>query len=103
MGPEGETKRARTRILIAIATLLTANVLYAQNGAKPAYLNPALPPEQCAEDLVRHMTVEEQVAIKGGYICISQYIFEDDAGTLPGCKLYKRREGDGDQFLLLKG
>jgi beta-glucosidase len=53
--------RARARILIAIATLLTANVLYAQNGDKPAYLNPALPPEQRAEDLVRRMTVEEKV------------------------------------------
>lgn len=55
-----EMNRARLRILIAIATLLTANALYAQNGDNPAYLNPALPPEERAEDLVRRMIVEEK-------------------------------------------
>ncbi len=35
--------------------------MYAQNGEKPLYLNPALPPQQRAEDLVRRMTVEEKV------------------------------------------
>ena len=46
-------KRTRARILIAIVTLMTVNVLYAQNGDKPAYLNPDLPAQQRAEDLVR--------------------------------------------------
>ena len=54
-------KRARAPFLTALATFLTVSVLYAQNGDKPAYLNPALPPEQRAEDLVRRMTVEEKV------------------------------------------
>src|SRR4029453_17089150 len=49
------------RILIAIVTLSTVGVLYAQNGDKPAYMNPALPAQQRAEDLVRRMTVEEKV------------------------------------------
>ena len=46
---------------MAIAFFLTVSVLYAQNGEKPLYLNPALPPQQRAEDLVRRMTVEEKV------------------------------------------
>ena len=54
-------KRTGNRILIAIAFFLTVSVLYAQNGEKPLYLNPALPPQQRAEDLVRRMTVEEKV------------------------------------------
>ena len=54
-------KRTRARILIAIVTLMTVNVLYAQNGDKPAYLKPELPAQQRAEDLVRRMTVEEKV------------------------------------------
>jgi beta-glucosidase len=54
-------KRVSERILMAIATFLTVSVLYAQNGEKPIYLNPALPPLQRAEDLVRRMTVEEKV------------------------------------------
>jgi beta-glucosidase len=54
-------KRSKARITIAIASLMTVNALYAQNGDKPAYLNPALPVVQRAEDLVRRMTVEEKV------------------------------------------
>ena len=54
-------KITMNRILIAVATLAIASVLYAQNGDKPAYLNPALPAQQRAEDLVRRMTVEEKV------------------------------------------
>jgi beta-glucosidase len=49
------------RILIAIATLSTVGVLYAQNGDKPPYMNPALPAQQRAEDLVHRMSVEEKV------------------------------------------
>src|SRR5262245_4013904 len=33
---------------------------------------------------------------------ITQYILEDDAGPLSGRKFYERREGDGDEFSLLK-
>jgi beta-glucosidase len=54
-------KRFGERILVAIATFLTVSGLHAQNAEKPVYLNPALPPEQRAEDLVRRMTVEEKV------------------------------------------
>ena len=54
-------KRTGTQILITIATFLTVTVLYAQDGQKPAYLNPDLPASQRAEDLVRRMTVEEKV------------------------------------------
>ena len=54
-------KRTINRILLAIGTLSTVGALYAQNGHKPAYLNPALPAQQRAEDLVRRMTVEEKV------------------------------------------
>jgi beta-glucosidase len=46
---------------MVIATFLTVSGLYAQNAEKPAYLNPALPPQQRAEDLVHRMTVEEKV------------------------------------------
>ncbi|HSE24658.1 MAG TPA: glycoside hydrolase family 3 N-terminal domain-containing protein, partial [Pyrinomonadaceae bacterium] len=54
-------KRVSERILVAIAAFLTVSVLYAQNAEKPIYLNPALPPQQRAEDLVRRMTAEEKV------------------------------------------
>jgi beta-glucosidase len=49
------------RILLVIPALLTAGHLCAQNSDSPAYLNPALPPEQRAADLVHRMTVEEKV------------------------------------------
>src|SRR3982750_1809262 len=54
-------KTACERFLIAIATFLTLSCVYAQNGDRPAYLDPGLPPQQRAEDLVRRMTVEEKV------------------------------------------
>lgn len=54
-------KRSLARVLIVIVTLVNVNGLSAQNAEKPAYLNPTLPPQQRAEDLVRRMTVEEKV------------------------------------------
>jgi beta-glucosidase len=54
-------KKTSNRILLAIATLSTVSILYAQNGDKPVYLNPNLPAPQRAADLVRRMTVEEKV------------------------------------------
>ena len=54
-------KRTSAQIVMAIVTFLTVTGLYAQNGQKPAYLNPDLPAQQRAEDLVRRMTVEEKV------------------------------------------
>jgi len=54
-------KRTGAQILMAIATFLTVTALYAQDGQKPAYLNPDLPAPQRAGDLVRRMTVEEKV------------------------------------------
>ena len=35
---------------------------YAQDNQKPAYLNPSLPPEQRAADLVHRMTLDEKVS-----------------------------------------
>jgi len=49
------------KILVAIAVFLMANGVCAQNSEQPAYLNPSLPAEQRAADLVRRMTVEEKV------------------------------------------
>ncbi|MGA2569989.1 MAG: glycoside hydrolase family 3 C-terminal domain-containing protein [Terracidiphilus sp.] len=40
--------------------LAAAGLLYAQNTEKPAYLNPNLPVEQRAADLVKQMTLEEK-------------------------------------------
>jgi beta-glucosidase len=54
-------KKSSARILVAIATFLTVSGLHGQDGQKPAYLNPDLPAQQRAEDLVRRMTVEEKV------------------------------------------
>src|SRR5512143_3813900 len=54
-------EKITNRILLAIVTLSIVSMLYAQNGDKPAYLNPYLPAQQRAEDLVRRMTVEEKV------------------------------------------
>jgi beta-glucosidase len=47
-------------ILSAIAGFLMASCLRAQNAEQPAYLNPSLPAEQRATDLVHRMTVEEK-------------------------------------------
>ena len=49
------------RILVAIAILFAVSRSWAQDSGKPAYLNPALPPQQRAEDLVHRMTIEEKV------------------------------------------
>src|SRR5581483_1086750 len=49
------------RIGVAIAALLTAGCLFAQNVEQPAYLNTSLSPQQRAQDLVHRMTVEEKV------------------------------------------
>ena len=54
-------KTASSRILMWILALLTVSGLFAQNVEQPAYLNPGLPPEQRAADLVHRMTVEEKV------------------------------------------
>ncbi len=53
-------RTGKLRILAAFV-LLGVGGLCAQNAEKPAYLNPALPPEQRAADLVHRMTVEEKV------------------------------------------
>ena len=49
------------KILAANAVLLIASRAHAQNSDSPAYLNPSLPAEQRAADLVQRMTVEEKV------------------------------------------
>ena len=54
-------RRISARILVAIATFLPVAGLNGQDGQNPAYLNPDLPAQQRAEDLVRRMTVEEKV------------------------------------------
>jgi len=48
-------------ILIVISAVLGMGRLWAQNSEQPAYMNPALPAEQRAADLVHRMTVEEKV------------------------------------------
>ncbi len=54
-------RKAEFQILIAITVLLCADGLWSQSSDRPAYMNPALPAEQRAADLVQHMTVEEKV------------------------------------------
>jgi beta-glucosidase len=49
------------KILAGTVVLLIASRAHAQNSEPPAYLNPALPAEQRAADLVHRMTVEEKV------------------------------------------
>ena len=51
----------RNGIHIAIAALVCASCM-AQSEQKPAYLNPGLPPEQRAADLVHRMTLEEKAS-----------------------------------------
>ena len=48
-------------ILVTIAVCLMARGSLAQTAEQPAYLNPSLPAEQRAKDLVQRMTVEEKV------------------------------------------
>ena len=50
------------RIAFAVIALLSANRIYCQASAQPAYLNPALSAEQRAADLVHRMTVVEKVS-----------------------------------------
>ena len=53
----------RTSIVAALAAgaiLLFAVKAHTQNTASPAYLNPSLPAEQRAADLVHRMTLEEK-------------------------------------------
>jgi beta-glucosidase len=54
-------KTPGSQFLISLFVLLIGGTLYAQDAAQPAYLNPALPAQQRAEDLVHRMTVEEKV------------------------------------------
>jgi beta-glucosidase len=54
-------RTANFRIVIAAIAFLSMGRLWAQSPEQPAYLNPALPAEQRAADLVHRMTVEEKV------------------------------------------
>jgi beta-glucosidase len=48
--------------LFAATVLLISGVATAQDGGKPPYLDPSLPPEQRAADLVHRMTLEEKAS-----------------------------------------
>ncbi len=50
-----------SRMSVVVAVWLAAACLFAQSPERAAYMNPALPPQQRAEDLVHRMTVEEKV------------------------------------------
>jgi beta-glucosidase len=50
------------RTLIAVTALLAVGPLYAQNSEPPVYLNPVLPAEQRAADLVHRMTLQEKAS-----------------------------------------
>jgi beta-glucosidase len=52
----------KNRISVAILILIYVGRLSSQSTDHPAYLNPALPAEQRAADLVHRMTVEEKVS-----------------------------------------
>ena len=54
-------QKSMCRMMIALITFLSAGLLWSQNSEQPAYLNPTLPAELRAADLVRRMTVEEKV------------------------------------------
>jgi beta-glucosidase len=49
-------------IAIGVLTLSAVSSASAQNTDKPAYLNPQLPPEQRAADLVHRMTLDEKAS-----------------------------------------
>src|SRR5262245_37981329 len=53
--------RANVRIVIVLVVILSVGSSMAQTREQPAYLNPAMPAQQRAEDLVHRMTVEEKV------------------------------------------
>ncbi|MGO8759393.1 MAG: glycoside hydrolase family 3 C-terminal domain-containing protein [Terracidiphilus sp.] len=46
----------------ALLGVAAAGAIWAQGGEKPAYLNPNLPPEQRAADLVKRMTLEQKAS-----------------------------------------
>jgi beta-glucosidase len=54
-------RRLNCKILALLAVFPTGSCVYAQNADPPAYLNPSLPAEQRAANLVHRMTVEEKV------------------------------------------
>ena len=57
---------------MAAAGLLCCGLTWfagAQDAQKPAYLNPSLPPEQRAADLVRRMTLEEKAEVTRSKKC----------------------------------
>ena len=54
-------RKAISQVLLVIIAIFCVRGLWAQDSEKPAYLNPALPAEQRAADLVHRMTVEEKV------------------------------------------
>ena len=53
---------ARTIAVLGLASVAMACVAAAQSGSQPDYLNPNLPPEQRAADLVKRMTLEEKAS-----------------------------------------
>jgi len=55
------TERGMTRITVLAAVVLWAVSLAGQAGDNAAYMNPDLPAEQRAADLVKRMTLEEKV------------------------------------------
>jgi beta-glucosidase len=61
MEAHSDMRTSNFKILPVIVLILIACRASAQNAAPPAYLNPALPAEQRAADLVHRMTVEEKV------------------------------------------
>ena len=54
-------RTANFRVVIAVIALLSAGRMWSQSSGQPLYLNPSLPAEQRAADLVHRMTVEEKV------------------------------------------
>ncbi len=54
-------RKGASQLFLAVIAFFAVGLLNAQDSAKPAYLNTALPAEQRAADLVHRMTVEEKV------------------------------------------
>jgi beta-glucosidase len=55
-------RTANFRVVFAAIALLGAGRVWPQGSVQPSYLNPAIPAEQRAADLVHRMTVEERVS-----------------------------------------
>ncbi len=55
-------RTANLRIAIAVIAFLGVCRLWSQSSGQPEYLNPSLPAEQRAADIVHRMTVEEKVS-----------------------------------------